>query len=102
MAPDKFAGTLTAVEAAAAIATGWRRGSRDAELVEVPMSDGGPGFVDVLHAALGRRACSAATVPDPYGAPVPATVLRVGDDGVPGERAGSRPAPHAPADRAGR
>jgi glycerate kinase len=50
VAPDKFAGTLSAVEAAAAITTGWRRRVPDAEIDEVPMSDGGPGFVDVLHA----------------------------------------------------
>jgi glycerate kinase len=78
VAPDKFAGTLSAVEAAAAIATGWRRRVPDAEIDEVPMSDGGPGFVDVLHAALGG-ALVAATVSDPYGAPVPATILRVGE-----------------------
>jgi glycerate kinase len=77
VAPDKFAGTLTAVEAAAAIAAGWRRRLPDTDLVEVPMSDGGPGFVDVLHAALGGDLL-AVTVPDPYGVPVPATVLRVG------------------------
>ena len=77
VAPDKFAGTLSAVEAAAAIATGWRRRLPDSEVVEVPMSDGGPGFVDVLHAALGGDLL-AVTVSDPYGAPVPAAVLRVG------------------------
>jgi glycerate kinase len=74
IAPDKFAGTLSAVEAAAAIAEGWRRRVPDAETVEVPMSDGGPGFVGVLHAALGGDLI-AVTVPDPYGEPVPATVL---------------------------
>ncbi len=76
IAPDKFAGTLTAVEAAAAIADGWRRRVPDAELVAVPMSDGGPGFIDVLHAALGGDLV-AVTVPDPYGVPVPATLLLV-------------------------
>ena len=55
VAPDKFAGTLTAVEAAEAIASGWRRQAPDDELDLAPMADGGPGFVDVLHAALGRR-----------------------------------------------
>ena len=44
IAPDKFAGTLTAVEAAEAIAEGWRRRSPDDELEMVPMADGGPGF----------------------------------------------------------
>ena len=52
VAPDKFAGTLTAVEAAQAIAEGWRRHAPDDELDLAPMADGGPGFVDVLHEAL--------------------------------------------------
>lgn len=47
IAPDKFAGTLTAGEAAEAIATGWRRRFPDDELTLLPMSDGGPGFVEV-------------------------------------------------------
>jgi glycerate kinase len=75
-APDKFAGTLTAVEAAAAMARGWARRSPDDELVQVPMSDGGPGFVDVLHTALGGDLL-AATVSGPYGEPTPAAVLVV-------------------------
>ncbi len=77
-APDKFAGTLTAPEAASAMATGWARRAPEDDLVQVPMSDGGPGFVDVLHVALGGE-LHAVTVPDPYGVPVPATVLQVGD-----------------------
>ena len=77
IAPDKFAGTLTAVEAAEAIATGWRRRLPGSEILCVPMSDGGPGFIDVLHSALGGELV-AVTVPDPYGEPVPATVLLVG------------------------
>lgn len=48
VAPDKFAGTLTARQAADAIAAGWRRASPDDELTLLPMSDGGPGFVDVV------------------------------------------------------
>ncbi|RYC12796.1 glycerate kinase [Nocardioides zhouii] len=78
IAPDKFAGTLTAVEAAEAIAAGWRRRSPDDELDLAPMADGGPGFVDVLHAALGGD-LAAVTVSGPHGAPVPAVVLRVGE-----------------------
>lgn len=76
IAPDKFAGTLTAVEAADAIAEGWRRHAPDDELDLCPMADGGPGFVDVLHASLGGEVL-AATVSDPYGMPVPATMLKV-------------------------
>jgi glycerate kinase len=78
IAPDKFAGTLTAVQAAEAIATGWRRQAPDDELDLAPMADGGPGFVDVLHAALGGS-LDAATVSGPHGTPVPAVVLRVGE-----------------------
>ena len=78
IAPDKFAGTLTAVEAADAIAEGWARRAPDDELVKVPMSDGGPGFVAVLHAVLGGELL-ATTVSGPYGDPTPATLLKVGD-----------------------
>ncbi|MDQ3423907.1 MAG: glycerate kinase, partial [Actinomycetota bacterium] len=46
VAPDKFAGTLSAVEAAAAIAQGWQRRAPHDEVLQVPMSDGGPGFLD--------------------------------------------------------
>lgn len=76
IAPDKFAGTLTAVEAAAAIAWGWRRTAPDDLLVEVPLADGGPGFVDVLHASLGGELI-ALPVSGPLREPVPATLLLV-------------------------
>ena len=78
IAPDKFAGTLSAVEAAEAIAEGWRNRAPGDELDLAPMSDGGPGFVDVVHAALGGDLLSV-TVEGPYGDPVPGLVLRVGD-----------------------
>ena len=74
VAPDKFAGTLTAVEAARAIAEGWQRRAPGDEVDLAPMSDGGPGFVDVLHEALGGELVSL-TVTGPYGDPVPAAVL---------------------------
>jgi glycerate kinase len=77
VAPDKFAGTMTAVEAAEAIANGWLRRAPDDQVVTVPMSDGGPGFCDVMHAALGGTRTSV-TVAGPYGEPVTASVVRVG------------------------
>jgi glycerate kinase len=77
IAPDKFAGTLSAVEAAEAIATGWRRRAPSDELDLAPMADGGPGFVDVLHASLGGELL-AVTVRGPYGDPVPGSVLLTG------------------------
>ena len=76
IAPDKFAGTLPAGEAAAAIAEGWRRTAPADQLVEVPLADGGPGFVDVLHAALGGELVDV-RVSGPLGEPVDAEVLVV-------------------------
>ncbi|MGN6162396.1 MAG: glycerate kinase family protein [Marmoricola sp.] len=83
IAPDKFAGTLTAVEAARAIAEGWARHAPLDALHCLPLSDGGPGFVDTLHGVLGGEllAVATATVADwdtQYDA-VPATLLQSGD-----------------------
>ncbi|MDQ3610786.1 MAG: glycerate kinase, partial [Actinomycetota bacterium] len=74
VAPDKFAGTLSAEQAADAIVAGWRRHAPADDLVTAPMSDGGPGFVRALAAGLDGDLL-ALTVTGPYGAPVPATVL---------------------------
>ena len=78
IAPDKFAGTLTAVEAADAISAGWRRHAPDDELDLAPMADGGPGFVDVLHEALGGE-LSAVVVTGPGQERVPGAVLHRGE-----------------------
>lgn len=77
IAPDAFAGTLTAPEAARALAEGWRRRSPQDVLTLAPMADGGEGFVDVLHAALGGELL-VMSAPGPCGVEVPVTVLRVG------------------------
>src|SRR4051794_24495227 len=50
--PGKFAGTLSAPEAAAAIAEGWREAVPADVMVERPVADGGPGFVEVLAQTL--------------------------------------------------
>ncbi len=55
IAPDKFAGTLTAAEAAQAIAAGWRRARPGDELRLVPMADGGEGTIDVLMSVAGHE-----------------------------------------------
>lgn len=52
VAPDCFAGTLSAAQAAEAIADGWRTTRPADELVLLPMSDGGPGFLDALPGTL--------------------------------------------------
>jgi glycerate kinase len=53
VAPDKLRGTLSAAEAAAALAAGWRRADPRADVEEVPVADGGEGTLDALVAALG-------------------------------------------------
>ncbi|MGZ0146802.1 glycerate kinase family protein [Kribbella sp. WER1] len=78
IAPDKFAGTLTAVEAAAAIEEGWRRRDPGAEVLVAPMADGGPGFIDVLSAVVDGKLLSV-TVRGPLGEETPATVLLAGE-----------------------
>ena len=57
--PDKFKGTLTAPEAATAIARGWGEARPQDQLELVPMSDGGEGFGELLGTLLGaeRRIC---------------------------------------------
>ncbi|MFC3453908.1 glycerate kinase [Amycolatopsis speibonae] len=54
IAPDKFKGSLTAVEAAEAIAHGVRDALPDAEVSSCPVADGGEGTLDVLVAAGGH------------------------------------------------
>ena len=61
-APDKFRGTLTAREAAAAIAAGAVRGGWTA--VELPLADGGEGTLDVLGGG-NRRTVVTGPLEDP-------------------------------------
>ncbi|AHH95328.1 glycerate kinase [Kutzneria albida] len=74
LAPDCFGGTLTAREAAQAMAEGWRSAAPADQLLLRPLSDGGPGFVDVLHTALGGQRHEL-VVTGPLGEPVTATWL---------------------------
>ncbi len=69
VAPDKFRGTLSAANAADAIAAGVRRAIPDAVVDAVPMADGGEGTLDALVAALGGETREV-TVSGPLGDPV--------------------------------
>ena len=83
IAPDSFNGTLTATEAAEAIAEGWRRHAPGDDLDLCPLSDGGPGFVDALQAGLDGRLIPV-EVPGPLGDPALAVILLTEPpDGVP-------------------
>jgi glycerate kinase len=73
-APDKFRGTLTAREAAAAIAVGAERAGWTA--VELPLADGGEGTLDVLGGGNRRTLVSG-----PLGEPVEAA-WRLEEDGT--------------------
>lgn len=66
VAPDKFKFSLTALEAAEAIAAGVREASSAAEVVAVPMSDGGEGAGELLAQSAAARTMTA-TVHDALG-----------------------------------
>lgn len=78
VAPDSFKECLSAREAAGAIAAGVRRALPDAEVVTVPMADGGEGTVDALVAATSGTFVER-QVTGPLGEPVTATYGLAGD-----------------------
>ncbi|XKF12288.1 glycerate kinase [Knoellia locipacati] len=80
IAPDCFTGTLTATQAAEAMAAGWHDTAPRDALTLLPLSDGGPGFIDVLGRSL-EGDTVAVTVSDPLGREVPGAVLVVERDG---------------------
>ncbi|HUE68461.1 MAG TPA: glycerate kinase [Candidatus Acidoferrum sp.] len=71
VAPNAFKGTLTASQAAEAIARGVRDVFPNADVVEVPVADGGDGTVEALVTAR-RGEYRTATVEGPLGDPVEA------------------------------
>ena len=71
LAPDSFKGSLSAAEAAEAMAEGIHRVHPDAETVLLPLADGGEGTVDALVLATGGRRVPV-TVTGPLGEPVSA------------------------------
>jgi len=79
VAPDSFGGSMTAAEAADAIAVGWRQAAASDLLSVLPLADGGPGFVAALHAGLGGELVDV-EVTDPVGRPTVAQLLVVADE----------------------
>jgi len=69
LAPDSFKESMTAPEAAAAMARGVRLAAPEAECTVIPMADGGEGTTDTLVVALGA-ARRVVTARDPLGRPV--------------------------------
>jgi glycerate kinase len=66
VAPDKFKGSISAPEAAAAIARGLRTALPDADIQTAPIADGGEGFAETLSAVLGGE-WVATSAQDPLG-----------------------------------
>lgn len=78
VAPDSLKESLSAAEAAAAIASGLRRAMPAASIDCAPMADGGEGTVDALVAATGGRKARA-RVTGPLGEPLVAEYGLLGD-----------------------
>jgi glycerate kinase len=75
--PDKFAGSLSAREVAAAVGEGWASAAPHDDIITRPLSDGGPGFVDALKAATDGQV-RLVEASDPLDRPVQAQVLVAG------------------------
>jgi len=71
VAPDSFGDTMRADQAADAIARGWLSTNGSDEVISLPMSDGGPGFVAAISSALGAGIYTV-IITGPLGQPVPA------------------------------
>src|SRR6516165_414791 len=80
VAPDKFKGSLPATQVAAAIADGLRSGDAGAEVVTIPVADGGEGTVDAAVAAGFERV--PVTAAGPAGDPVRASYACRGEIAV--------------------
>lgn len=65
IAPDSFKECLSSPQVAAAMADGARARWPEAEVVELPLADGGEGTLEVLSSALGARPMKA-DVHDPW------------------------------------
>lgn len=77
VAPDSFKGTLSAPEAARAMAAGVRRACPSASVIEFPLADGGEGTAAALVTATGGR-LENCRVTGPLGIPVRAHWGRLG------------------------
>jgi glycerate kinase len=71
VAPDKFKGSLSAAAAASAISQGWRKAWPASEISLAPIADGGEGFAEVFHQALGAEWITV-TAQDPVERPIQA------------------------------
>lgn len=81
VAIDSFKGCLTSAEANQAAAEGVRQSMPDAEVIQIPVSDGGEGWLEAFQAALGGELAHV-SVKDPLMRPIVAQYLVKGDTAV--------------------
>lgn len=81
IAIDSFKGCLSSKEANEAAAEGIRRAYPDVEIIKVPVSDGGEGYMEAFHAAIGGK-LEEVMVRDPLMRPVTAKYLLQGETAV--------------------
>ena len=81
VAIDSFKGCLTSTEANQAASEGILQGMPEAKVVQVPVSDGGEGFLDAFQAAMGGEIVDV-NVKDPLMRPIVAPYLLHGDTAV--------------------
>lgn len=81
VAIDSFKGCLTSAEANQAAAEGVRKVWPDAEIMQIPVSDGGEGFLEAFQAAIGGRLIEV-TARDPLMRPISAKYLLRGKEAV--------------------
>lgn len=79
IAPDSFKGTISARDAALAIAAGWRAARPDDELLLMPQADGGEGTLDAIAQASPGAVRRTTRVAGPTGEPHDARWLLLPD-----------------------
>jgi glycerate 2-kinase len=79
IAPDKFKGTLTALEVAQAVEAGWAQVRPQDEFLLTPMADGGTGTVDVVGSVVEDAELVTESVLDALGRPCRATWVYLPD-----------------------
>ena len=79
--PDSYKECLSSREVAAAMADAVLQACPSAEVVQIPLADGGEGTLDVLAGALGAK-IHKARVSDPLGRTIDARFATLGDTGI--------------------
>lgn len=79
--PDSFKGTMSSIEICGIMTKALRRHYPEAEILSIPVADGGEGTVDAFLAAMGGEKVFL-TVAGPLGEPVKAFYGRIGETAV--------------------